>query len=245
MFEQHNERKCRICGCTQNHACPGGCYWVEDDLCSQCAVCELCDHNGKDYDIYKCETCGKLVCEDCGESLNDGDSFFCKECLSKMKKRDCSKCRNQNSDNCPFNGEYSYCYDCEEYEISDIARLIEEAHKNAVDHGWWEEPKSFGELIALIHTELSEALEEHRNHIDPKLTYYSGSHDTEAGTLIIKSPYPVPEASKPEGIPSELADVVIRVFDICGYYGINLEAAIKEKMEYNKTRPYKHGGKKL
>lgn len=30
-------RKCRICGCTQFHACPGGCYWVTDDLCSQCA----------------------------------------------------------------------------------------------------------------------------------------------------------------------------------------------------------------
>lgn len=30
-------RKCRICGCTWNHACVGGCYWVEDDLCSQCS----------------------------------------------------------------------------------------------------------------------------------------------------------------------------------------------------------------
>ena len=32
-----NEQQCRVCGCTQNHACPGGCYWVEPDLCSQCA----------------------------------------------------------------------------------------------------------------------------------------------------------------------------------------------------------------
>lgn len=31
-----NEQKCRVCGCTQDSACPGGCYWVEDDLCSQC-----------------------------------------------------------------------------------------------------------------------------------------------------------------------------------------------------------------
>jgi hypothetical protein len=28
--------KCRICGCTDEHSCPGGCYWVEDDLCSRC-----------------------------------------------------------------------------------------------------------------------------------------------------------------------------------------------------------------
>ena len=32
-----NERKCRVCGCTWNNACPGGCYWVEWDLCSGCA----------------------------------------------------------------------------------------------------------------------------------------------------------------------------------------------------------------
>ena len=31
------EQVCRVCGCTQDNACPGGCYWVEDDLCSECA----------------------------------------------------------------------------------------------------------------------------------------------------------------------------------------------------------------
>jgi ParB/RepB/Spo0J family partition protein len=30
-------QKCRVCGCTDDHACPGGCYWVEKDLCSACA----------------------------------------------------------------------------------------------------------------------------------------------------------------------------------------------------------------
>ncbi len=30
-------RKCRVCGCTDDHACEGGCYWVAGDLCSQCA----------------------------------------------------------------------------------------------------------------------------------------------------------------------------------------------------------------
>jgi hypothetical protein len=32
-----DERKCRVCGCTDSHACPSGCYWVEEDLCSACA----------------------------------------------------------------------------------------------------------------------------------------------------------------------------------------------------------------
>jgi len=30
-------KACRVCGCTQERACPGGCYWVEADLCSACA----------------------------------------------------------------------------------------------------------------------------------------------------------------------------------------------------------------
>ena len=45
------------------------------------------------------------------------------------------------------------------------------------------------------------------------------------------------------GIPSELADVVIRIFDFCGGNDIDLEKVILEKMEYNETRPYKHGKK--
>ena len=50
---------------------------------------------------------------------------------------------------------------------------------------------------------------------------------------------------KPCGVPSELADVVIRIMDICQYYGINLEEEILKKHNFNKTRPFKHGGKVL
>lgn len=32
------ERACRVCGCTDEKACPGGCSWVERDLCSACAM---------------------------------------------------------------------------------------------------------------------------------------------------------------------------------------------------------------
>jgi len=38
-----DKRKCRVCGCTDNRACPGGCYWVEEDLCSACAGKEFED----------------------------------------------------------------------------------------------------------------------------------------------------------------------------------------------------------
>lgn len=49
---------------------------------------------------------------------------------------------------------------------------------------------------------------------------------------------------KPEGIPTELADIIIRVLDICAYHGIDIEAAIADKARYNEHRPYRHGGKR-
>lgn len=106
-----------------------------------------------------------------------------------------------------------------------INKITAAVHENAIDHGWWDgEERTFGELIALVHSEASEALEEYRNGSDTATTYCD-------------------ERGKPCGIPTELADIVIRVMDMCGHYGIDLEAAILEKHEYNKTRPYKHGGK--
>ncbi|GAB7058002.1 MULTISPECIES: hypothetical protein [unclassified Paenibacillus] len=122
-----------------------------------------------------------------------------------------------------------------------INELIKEAHDNAVSKGWWMEDRSFGELIALMHSELSEALEDYRNGELPTTMWYEKNEDGE----LKKEAIQIDDDWKPCGIPSELADVVIRVFDTCGYYGIDLESAISEKMAYNVTRPQRHGGKKL
>ena len=124
--------------------------------------------------------------------------------------------------------------------MGQIKDLTKQAHDNAVLHGFYEKEPSFGDLISLIHSELSEALEEHRNGYHPTETYYNNTCEYDC------MPFADCEncckvTAKKEGIPSELADVVIRVFDMCGHYGIDLEAAIIDKMEYNKTRPYKHG----
>lgn len=106
-----------------------------------------------------------------------------------------------------------------------LNNLSAAVHKNAVEHGWWDEERGFTEVLALIHSEVSEALEEYRNGRLPTEVYIGNN-------------------GKPEGIPIELADVIIRVLDYCGYAGIDIDAAISQKHEYNKSRPYRHGGKK-
>jgi NTP pyrophosphatase (non-canonical NTP hydrolase) len=49
---------------------------------------------------------------------------------------------------------------------------------------------------------------------------------------------------KPEGIPTELADIIIRTLHVAAYYGIDIAGAIADKMVYNSQRPYRHGGKR-
>ena len=129
------------------------------------------------------------------------------------------------------------------HEPKSIPELIKEAHENAIEHGWWEEERSFGEQIALMHSELSEALEDYRNERGMTEVYYECKRDCSCSIAMPgceKCKY-----AKPCGIPVELADTIIRIFDTCGKYGIDLERAIQIKMAYNKTRPYRHGGKKI
>ena len=133
-----------------------------------------------------------------------------------------------------------------------INQLVKEAHQNAINKGWWEEERAFGELIALMHSELSEALEEYRNGEEAKEIYCKckcefACPNQSCGNSCL-DPFITGylcEDAKPEGIPIELADVLIRIFDMCGKYGIDLEEAISIKMEFNKTRPHKHGGKRI
>jgi len=103
-----------------------------------------------------------------------------------------------------------------------LNELATEVHKNAVDHGWYEQEVTFPETIALCHAELSEALEEHRN--GNTTVYYCNN-------------------GKPEGILIELADCILRILDYCGSKNLDIDQAIRIKHEYNKTRPYRHGGK--
>ncbi len=138
-----------------------------------------------------------------------------------------------------------------------LNELAKEIHKNAVEHGWWEEKRSLPEIIALIHSELSEALEEYRSG-RPNLWFaciptdiFNGCRnmahcENEKSNLgCVKSEFCRYKDKKPEGIVVELADAIIRILDYCGKEGIDIDEAIRIKHEYNKTRPYRHGGKKI
>ena len=132
----------------------------------------------------------------------------------------------------------------------DINEFAKEIHDNARDHGWWEEERKFPEIIALCHSELSEALEEYRAgrplkwydcHAPIDIGSVCGERD-ECGKCCSK-PCEYAE-QKPEGMAVEMADCIIRILDWCGKEGIDIESILKAKHEYNKTRSYKHGGKK-
>lgn len=137
-----------------------------------------------------------------------------------------------------------------------IREMVNRAHDNAVKHGFWNLAPEFGTAIALIHSELSEALEEARAD-RPNLYFPCNAgglcvdDDPEGGRSCGSRVYDPkrPDApcsarsKKPEGVAVELADAVIRIADLCGHMGIDLEAAIDLKMAYNETRPFKHGKK--
>lgn len=130
-----------------------------------------------------------------------------------------------------------------------LDEIAKEIHENAIAHGWWEKERSFGDVIALCHSELSEALEEYRN--DRPNEYYIVDTMQEDGKIIpeIRTDFGDGDyrkrGLKPEGIAVELADCVIRILDYCGKKNIDIGRIIKDKHEYNKTRPYRHGDKKL
>lgn len=118
---------------------------------------------------------------------------------------------------------------CIEYAIEElqeqkhIDEFAKEVHRNSVEHGWWDSERELPEIIALCHSELSEALEAYRNGED---------------MIWIND-------GKPDGIGVEMCDCIIRILDYLAYKGFDIGHALKMKHLYNTTRPYKHGGKRI
>jgi hypothetical protein len=139
-----------------------------------------------------------------------------------------------------------------------VTTLAVAVSNTAHAHGWWDDDAAADPLIlplkiALMHSELSEALEAWRN-------------DTGHNMRAVKYEYPVTVASgiksktvlyaprfvyadgtvelgKPVGVASELADTIIRILDTCATLDIPIAEALINKAEYNRSRPWRHGGK--
>ena len=105
--------------------------------------------------------------------------------------------------------------------------MVLEVHQTALEHGWWDdgvESRNTLELLMLVVCEVAEAAEHYRDGRGVNEIFFH-------------------ENGKPDGIPIELADVLIRIMDLSAAWGFDLDEAIRMKAEYNKGRPYRHGGK--
>jgi hypothetical protein len=118
--------------------------------------------------------------------------------------------------------------------VADLLTLQREIHQIAIDHGWWDDAENdnIPTKIALMHSELSEALEEYRS--DRMDTYFEGPGFRTMDPM-----------AKPEGFGVELADTIIRILDLASRLGLDMGALVELKMEYNRGRPHKHGGRRV
>lgn len=90
--------------------------------------------------------------------------------------------------------------------------LANEIHTRNVAAGWWDKDRNVGEMLCLIHSEISEAMEGHRKDLnDDHLPHR-------------------------KMVEVELADAVIRICDMAAGLGLDLGGAVAEKMEYNLHR---------
>lgn len=113
-----------------------------------------------------------------------------------------------------FDKLQALCFDLAEAKGFHSPRSIEGVYRDS----------SAGERLALIGSEVFEALERYREDKNPSGLYFEVD-------------------GKPEGVASEIADVVIRCLDYAGVYEIPLAEVILSKLHYNAGRPQMHGGK--
>lgn len=107
-----------------------------------------------------------------------------------------------------------------------LQEIMKDCHETAKKNGWWDEERPFAEHIANIHGEVTEAWEWYRKE-QPLCDPIQSDH--------IPGYY---------GIEEEFADTIIRILDTSAALGYYVIGAIFAKMEYNKTRSYRHGNKK-
>lgn len=117
-----------------------------------------------------------------------------------------------------------------------ISKKIFEANKAK---GFWDKERNIGEMLMLVVTELAEALEAHRGRGNSFSKQLFESGCTVPGIGFKKSF----ETYVKDSFEDEIADAMIRLFDMAGGLNIDLDFHIKNKLEYNATRAKLHGKK--
>jgi NTP pyrophosphatase (non-canonical NTP hydrolase) len=112
--------------------------------------------------------------------------------------------------------------------------LQQQVWSNCEAKGHNVDANTMAEYVALLHSEVSEMLEAWRDHHDTQ-SHYKVTQVYDTGGYAVK----------PIGVDSEMADVFIRLLHMCEVFGVDLLQAFTEKMAYNRTRPYQHGGRAL
>jgi NTP pyrophosphatase (non-canonical NTP hydrolase) len=112
--------------------------------------------------------------------------------------------------------------------------MTAEVREVNTEKGWRDGTNTFGDYISLLHSEASEALEAFRDHGLADATDHESAYGDPNGG-----------PAKPEGVGSEYADILIRLLDMADVHGIDLAFEYQRKIAYNRTRPFKHGGRAL
>lgn len=110
-----------------------------------------------------------------------------------------------------------------------------EAHDIAKSKGWWD----------AYRTQKDGEIELSLDQLNSKLMLVVGELAEASECIRNRQLHTFIEGGKPEGLPVEMADAVIRLMDLAHAIGVNLEREVENKMEYNKGRAHKHGGKAI
>lgn len=146
--------------------------------------------------------------------------------------------------------------------MKSLNQLRDEIHANAKEKGFCDSKKEVGTMLMLIVSELAEALEadrsnyfcDFRKYEECRKEAFEFKHKQETDVRFMpRSPSSIQSSEEIEKeafeiyikntFEDELADVIIRVLDICGYFNIDIERNVLAKMEYNKTREKMHSKK--
>ena len=132
--------------------------------------------------------------------------------------------------------------------MTDLAELQKLAHENARNKGFHDTADRLKALVMNLRETDSELAElilssYYSNRLMLIVGELSEAHEEIRRGRAMNEQYEVD--GKPEGVPSELADVGIRLLDLQGEIEVELETTMGNKMGFNSTRPHLHGGKKF